>query len=106
LGSSQLLARPAEQATRSSATAASSDTRSVARTRPSSAAEISRSKPPPCRCQGEPRVAALQQGNAEQVLEFAHLLTDGAVRDAQLLRRVAHVQVPADRLERTQGVQW
>jgi hypothetical protein len=47
-----------------------------------------------------------KQGNAEQVFEFAHLLAHRAVRDAQLLGGVAHVQVPAHSLERTQCVQW
>jgi hypothetical protein len=47
----------------------------------------------------------LEKGNAQQVLEFAHLLADRAVCYAELLSSMAHVQVPTYGFESTQCIQ-
>ena len=51
-------------------------------------------------------VPAMQQANAEEVLERADLAADRARRHVQLVRRERDAHVPRGRLEGAHGIQW
>ena len=44
--------------------------------------------------------------DAEVLLQFANMMTDGALRDEQFLPRPAEAQEPGDRRKRAQRLQW